>query len=194
MLKCVLMESAKKGFGKRWKPLICVVLCMSALLLSAQSKAADSSCKDLKMVVEHSVNNFKDHRTAAKYFNKVTIWDTDITLAGQECQIWQWGGGNYSYVCTRNFPLQQAGVNFNREAINTIKGCFKEDLKVVQDAFPVKDGYHTQIVTKDDKRRIDLFLVNNSGLFRDSWTFYFMATGANGFPLSSLQDGLKSSD
>ena len=190
MFKRVLMELSGQSAGKYSLFLRGLVFCLSFLLWPMAAQAESDICKELHKVVQSSLNDFKQHRSEPQFFNKVTIWKTDFVLDGQECQVWQWGGGNYSLVCTRNFPMEQAGVNFNRGVINTVKGCFKEELKVTEDAVHVKNGVHTQLKAKGDARRLDLFLVKNSGLFRDSWTYYFMATGGTGYPLQSLQDDL----
>ncbi|WP_281647308.1 hypothetical protein [Parendozoicomonas sp. Alg238-R29] len=153
-----------------------------------------TDCSDLKVIMESSKNNFKNHRTGPQFFNQLTIWSTDLELAGQECQVWQWGAGNYSYVCTRSFPIKEAGKNFVRETTNKLKNCFSKELDITDQSHLIDDGIYTRARWEKDKRRIDMFLTNNSGLFKDSWTFYFMVTVASGFPLKSLQDGLKKKD
>ena len=159
--------------------------------IASVSWGETESCTELRSVLESSKTDFKEHRSGARFFNRVTIWDTDLALAGLESQVWQWGMANYSFVATRAIPMQQAGADFLRQTTESLKNCLGKTIHVVENASPVKNGVHTKIRSSEDKRRIDMFLVRNDGLFRDSWTFYFMVTGAKGYPLPSLEQGVK---
>ena len=184
----------QKRFAFRCSPHI-LAAAMAAFIPFSAFSAVENPSEDYNAILQSSMNDFKAHRFQPQRFDRYTVWNTDVSLSGQECQIWQWGGDNYSLVCSRVFPERKAGTEFFQSMQSQLQASIGSDITVTdRSPYLAERGMYTHIVTNNNNRKIDMFLTPGGGLFQNARTFHFVVSGAYGMPVRLLETALLSSD
>jgi len=117
--------------------ILLVSVCATSILMSACSEitakpeklSEAQTCEDLKGLIADHPNQFSHYKESLSTHRKLNVWSAKKVFPNADiCQVWEWGGGLWNYVCE-----WEAGGNENQaisnyqEAAKTIQNCLGEE-------------------------------------------------------------------
>lgn len=124
-------------------------------------------------------------RTQQSTVKYMDIWRAKYHLVGDACQVWGWGQGKFSYVCSLIEPNKDvAMVHFNSAKEKT-QACLGPDWKVSEGPRPNGEGEKIEFTNAGKSTVLTILAASSATLFKTEWrTYYFV-----GDPSDKLNTG-----
>ncbi|MBT4518479.1 MAG: hypothetical protein HOC23_00620 [Halieaceae bacterium] len=158
---------------------ICQLLAYFCLLVlggcagtDTQTRTTTQYCAGIESLVKSYENGFRDVRgKTAVNGHLVDVWRTDVQLVGNNCELWQWGGNQVTYVCSKTFPNKELSQETYQRAKDVIETCLPEwgHLETTR-----KLGEGTKVLYQRDGQLpgVAVHTVATPRLFTSEWTTY----------------------
>jgi len=117
--------------------ILLVYICTTSILMSACSEITAKpeklsevqTCEDLKGLIADHPNQFSRYKKSLSTHKKLNIWSTKKVFPNADtCQVWEWGGGLWNYVCEwETGGNENQAISNYQETVKTIQNCLGEE-------------------------------------------------------------------
>lgn len=157
----------------------------SALLLSActtteevamDSQVAElSPCEKLNALVDGHAKGYPVLKTTQTTNRYMDIWRARYHLVGDSCQIWGWGEGRFSYVCSLTEPSKEVAMEHYDLAKSRAESCLGGAWVVKEEPRKQGEGKRASFNKQGNKTTVSVMAVASPTLFKTEWrTYYFV--------------------
>ncbi len=144
-----------------------------------RNRPPEEACGEVKALIDSQADGFKNIRTTRRDTSWMEVWNTNFQLVGKGCQVWGWGEGGYSYVCSRTEPNKELAKEDYSKAVKFTRQCLG---KQWQEQFLERDkgtAYKTEFSLPGKPVVVAVHGVKARGLFQDEWTVYYFVGDPN---------------
>lgn len=141
--------------------------------------AAMTPCEKVHALIEGHSKGFpmlKLQKTEARLLD---VWKARYHLVGDACQVWQWGQGQFSYMCALSTPNQQTAMDYYEKAKMLTAECLGAQWQPQEGKRELGEGLKTSFVQAGNKTVVGIHAVATPGLFKDEWTTYYFVGSPN---------------
>ncbi len=139
----------------------------------APSTAA--TCEQLQELVADHSSGFQNFRGRASDAKSITVWRSNFHLVGNDCQVWGWGEGRFSYVCSLIEPNEATAQTHFKAAQEKARTCLDSSWSITVGERAMGPGKRADFSHPDKTAVISMVVMPSPALFRDEWrTYYFV--------------------
>lgn len=108
---------------------------------------SDNPCATLKAIVADFPAEFSAFRKGGSNFRSITIYQAKEELIRGHCEVWAWGTGDSSYVCTVGAPNAEVATTRYTNAVEQVTSCIGSEW-VPEEAARESNGKPAGMVTR----------------------------------------------
>jgi hypothetical protein len=136
--------------------------------------AASDPCATIGQILESYQTDFSDIRGQRRSLNRIDIWSSKLQLVGNSCEIWEWQGGKYNYVCNYTAPDEATARSTYQQAATNIGACASAQWQRAESSTQQAGGEQTLWRHQDVAAVVDLKLVPTRGISKPRWAVYLL--------------------
>ncbi len=174
---------------KKVMMLAAIGLCLSCTsqVASSGSKTAEmdakvaamTPCERLQGLIQGHAKGFPLLRLQKTQAKLLDVWKARYHLVGDSCQVWVWGQGQSSYMCSLSSPNQETAMAYYEKAKQAASECLGSDWHLEEGKRKLGEGMKAQYSHANEATAVGVQAVATPGLFKDEWTTYFFVGNPN---------------
>ena len=141
--------------------------------------AAMSVCEKITGLIEGHDKGFPVLRLQKTHAKLMDVWKARYHLVGDSCQVWDWGKGSSSYMCSLTSPNKETALQYYEEAKKVAGECLGAQWTLGESARALGEGKKAQFTRAGSDTVLGVHAVATPGLFRQEWTTYFFVGNPN---------------
>jgi len=172
-------RSIQRGSWARWLVIATASSAVLAACIDTQTReqdaavAAMSSCEKVQALIRSHDLEFERVRNVRRTANMMDVWTTRYHLVGDSCQVWDWGGGNSSYVCSVVSPNEELAREMYNRAIKVTRECLDEDWALSERKRKLGTGDKAIFRKPGEDSAVATHVIETPGIFKSEWTTYY---------------------
>ena len=144
-----------------------------------------TACEKVQALVQGHKQGFPALRGQQSTVKYMQIWRAKYHLAGEACQIWGWGQGKFSYVCSILEPNKQVALAHFQTSKETVQACLGQEWQSSEMPRQNGEGLRMDVSKPGEKTTITIMAAATETLMKDEWRTYFFV----GDPNDTIQMG-----
>jgi len=144
---------------------------------TAQDKQVEAltTCEKIDALVKGHQAGFPQLRmTGGSSAGIAQVWPARYHLVGNDCQVWQWGKGKFSYVCSLQEPGQELAMAHLEKARDITRQCLDASWAQATTARDMGVGSRIQFSKPGVDTVISLVAAETPTVFKDEWRTYYL--------------------
>ncbi len=131
-----------------------------------------TQCEQLQALIKSHEDGFKEVRKTRSNSKLADIWTSKYHLIGNNCQIFGWGKGKFSYSCSITSPSEAVAMEKYQNAKSKIEACIGESWALNERPRHGKKGSVAIYTAEEHQTAVATHVFETSGIFKDEWTNY----------------------
>lgn len=141
--------------------------------------AAMTTCEKITALINGHDKGFPLLRTQKTNAKLLDVWKARYHLVGDSCQVWGWGKGEFSYMCSLSTPNRDTSMDYYAKAKTVAADCLGAQWQLQEGARELGEGMKALFTRSGSRTAVGVQAVATPGLFRDEWTTYFFVGSPN---------------
>ncbi|MGB3620032.1 MAG: hypothetical protein WBA20_01655 [Ketobacter sp.] len=147
--------------------------------IDKQVSALDT-CEKIDALVAGHPKGFPNLRTAQTTSKYMDVWKARYHLVGDSCQVWGWGNGKFSYVCSLTEPNKAVAMEHFDQAKEVTQQCLGESWSLKQGKRDQGEGTKAEYSVSGRNTVVTIVAASSPTLFATEWkTYYFVGDAAD---------------
>jgi len=134
--------------------------------------AALTTCEKIDALIEGHKKGFPNLRMTQSSVKLMDIWKARYHLVGDSCQVWGWGSGKFSYVCTLTEPNEQVAREHYQLAVQKGKECLQQGWTLNEGGRDMGEGLKAEFTRPNDATVLTVVATSSPTLFKTEWKTY----------------------
>lgn len=152
-----------------------IACCLGGCASEPQKPLATTDpCATVGQILQSYHTQFSDIRSRKRSYDRIDIWSSSLQLVGSGCEIWEWQGGKYNYVCNYTAPDEATARNMYQQANRKLSACAGPQWQRTKNSTQQEGGEQTLWRHQQVQAVVDLKLVPTRGISKPRWAVYLL--------------------
>ncbi|MYM62748.1 hypothetical protein [Pseudomaricurvus sp. HS19] len=162
-----------------------IALAGAALLSGCQSNLTDdtvasmSTCDKVSALISQHSSGFEQIRKNPRPGNRMTVWDVRYDMVGKNCQVWDWGNNQSSYMCNLSFPDQESAMEVYNKGKQTAATCLGDGWQLTEEPRKLANGVRAVYHKAGSNTALAIHAIETKGVFKEEWSVYYFVGNPN---------------
>lgn len=135
--------------------------------------AALTPCEKVKALIAGHKKGFPQLRMTQTTSRYMDMWKARYHLVGDSCQVWGWGEGKFSYVCSLTEPNKDVAMEHYSKARDATHQCLGEQWVAQEGSRKQGEGIKAEYRMDGDSTMVTIVAASSPTLFESEWKTYF---------------------
>lgn len=138
--------------------------------------AALSPCEKVSALIDGHKQGFPHLRmSGGKSSGIAQVWKARYHLVGESCQVWGWGSGKFSYVCSQQEPGEELAREHLEQAKIATRQCLDDAWTMQEKKRDMGEGSRIDFTKANETTVISIVAAASPTLMKTEWrTYYFV--------------------
>lgn len=141
--------------------------------------AALSTCEKVDALIQGHKQGFPNLRMTQTSTKFMDVWKARYHLVGDSCQVWSWGQGKFSYVCSLTEPNEQVAMEHYGQAKQKAQECLQTGWALKEGARNMGEGHKAEFSRAGDGTVLTIVATSSPTLFKTEWKTYLFVGDPN---------------
>lgn len=132
-----------------------------------------SVCEKVNALIKEHETGFAGVRGQRRTSQWLDTWPALYHLVGNDCQIWGWGRGKFSYVCDATWPNQEMAMEDYEAAKQVARECLGDTWTLRESPRTDPEGTVAEFSNPKNTTVVKVVAVSSPGLFSSEWSSYY---------------------
>lgn len=138
-----------------------------------------STCEKIDALIQGHKKGFPNLRMTQSSVKLMEIWKARYHLVGDSCQVWSWGSGKFSYVCSLTEPNEQVAMEHYGLAKAKAQECLQQGWNLKEGPREMGGGIKAEFSRPGDATVLTLVATSSPTLFKTEWKTYVFVGDPN---------------
>jgi len=136
--------------------------------------AALTTCEKVNALVKGHQQGFPHLRMTLTNSRYMEVWKARYHLVGDGCQVWGWGSGRFSYMCSLTEPGQEVAMEHFNQAKAKTRECLSQDWIMKEGPRDAGEGVKAEFTKTGEKTVVTLIAASSPTVFKTEWKTYYL--------------------
>lgn len=141
--------------------------------------AALTTCEKIEALIQGHKKGFPNLRMTQSSAKIMDVWKARYNLVGDSCQVWGWGSGKFSYVCSLTEPNKQVAMEHYQLAMGQAKECLQQGWALKEGPRKMGEGLKAEFSRPNDPTVLTVVATSSPTLFKTEWKTYVFVGDPN---------------